>query len=125
VTDELDDEARERAADVREKRHDRTDPEGRIRRVRAQNDPPEDLGLEDVSLGGDGGPDLPAPVETEFEEIRKKLTYGLDQEFGLELDAEAHYWPLVVHLGVERLKAMWLAEVRQALADVEGVEPPE
>jgi hypothetical protein len=125
VTDELDEEARERADAVREKRHDRTDPEGRVRRVRAQGDPPEDLALEDVAAGVDGAPDLPDPVEAEFEEIRKKLTYGLEQEFDLELDAEAHYWPLVVHLGVERLKAMWLAEVRQALADVEGVEPPE
>jgi hypothetical protein len=122
VTDELDEAARERADAVREKRHDRADPEGRIRRVRAQGDPPEDLDVEDLDVGG---PDLPAPIETEFEETRKKLTYGLDQEFGLELDAEANYWPLVVHLGVERLKGMWLEEVRRALSETDGIEPPE
>jgi hypothetical protein len=124
VTDDLDEDARERADALREKRHERADPEDRIRRVRAQGDPPADLDVEDLSSTG-GGPDLPDPLDEEFEEIRKKLTYGLDQEFGVDLDADDQYWPLVVHLGVERLKGMWLEEVRQALADVEGVEDPE
>lgn len=124
MTDELNEEARERADAVREKRHDRADPEGRVRRVRAQGDPPGELDLEDLPPAGDG-PDLPEPVEAELEEVRKKLTYGLDQEFDLELDPEAHYWPLVVHLGVDRLKSMWLSEVRDALEETDGVEAPE
>ena len=134
MTDDLDEAARERAEQVREKRHDRADPEGRVGRVRDHAAPPEELDLpgDDPEGGGDPSGDdsaddveLPEPVREEFETVRKKLTYGLEQEAGVDLDAEAHYWPLVVHLGVERLKGMWLEEVEETLETTEGIEPPE
>ena len=123
MTGDLDEAARERADQVREKRHDRADPEGRVGRLRAHEAPPEDLDLPEPDAAGDV--ELPAAVRESFEDTRKKLTYGLEQEFGVDLDPEDHYWPLVVHLGVERLKGMWLEEVERTIEDVEGVDPPE
>jgi hypothetical protein len=123
VTDGLDEAARERAETVREKRHERADPEDRVGRVRSQAAPPADLALPDPGTGGDV--DLPDPIGEEFEEIRKKLTYGLDRELGVEMDPTDHYWPLVVHLGVQRLKGMWLEEVERTLETTEGVDAPE
>lgn len=122
MTDDLDDAARERADQVREKRHERADPEGRIGRVRSQGDPPEALDLPEPSVGA---VDLPTALREEAETTRKKLTYGLSEEFDVELDAEEQYWPLVVHLGVERLKGMWLEEVERAIETTEGIDPPE
>lgn len=120
MSDDLEEAARERAEALRERRHERTDPEGRVRRVREQGDPPEDPSLPAV---GAGGPDLPAPLAEDAAEVRKKLTYGLEQEFGLEMDPEGDYWPLVVHLGVERLKGMWLEEVRRTLEETDRLAP--
>jgi hypothetical protein len=125
VSEDLDDAARERADAVRQKRHERADPEDRIRRVQAQSDPPDDLDLELPEADTGGDVELPEAVRTEFEEIRKKVAYGLEQEFGVEMEADAHYWPLVVHLGVKRLKGMWLEEVRHELEHVEGIDAPE
>lgn len=122
MTDDLDEAARERAETIREKRHERVDPEDRVGRVRSQAAPPDDLDIPDP--GAEGDVDLPDPVREEFEEIRRKLTYGFDRELGLEMDPGRHYWPLVVHLGVGRLKGMWLEEVERTLETTEGIDPP-
>lgn len=123
MTEDLDEASRERADHVREKRHERADPEDRVGRVLAHEAPPEDLDLPAPEVADDL--ELPAAVHEEFENTRKKLTYGLEQEYGIELDADDDYWPLVVHLGLERLKGMWLEEVKRTLESTEGIDEPE
>lgn len=123
MTGDLDEDARERADHVREKRHDRADPEGRVGRVRAQQGPPDDIDLPDPEPAGDL--ELPDQIREEFEDTRKKLTFGLEQEYGIELDADEQFWPLVVHVGVERVKGMWLEEVKRTMENAEGIDEPE
>lgn len=133
MTGDLDEADRERADHVREKRHERADPEGRVGRVQDQQRPPDAIDLPDAVDRADATdpqePDedleLPEPIREAFEDTRKRLTYGLEQEYGIDLDAEAHYWPLVVHVGVERVKGMWLEEVKRTMENAEGIDEPE
>lgn len=130
---DLDEEAAARAEHVRRKRVDRADPEGRIDRVRGIEAPPEDVDLPatDGSDDGDGddapdgafaAADLPAGLREDVERTRKKLAFGLREEFDVEMDPVEQFWPLVAHLGVERLKSMWLEEVLETFEDVDGLE---
>ena len=69
--------------------------------------------------------DLPPELYEDVEDVRKKVTYGLHEEFGVEIEPDAHFWPLVVHLGVEKLRTMWLEEVVDTYEAVEELETPE
>ena len=69
--------------------------------------------------------DLPPELYEDVEDVRKKVTYGLREEFGVEIGPEEHFWPLVVHLGVEKLRTMWLEEVVDTYETVDELETPE
>ena len=139
---ELDEQAAKRAEHVRAKRTERADPEGRVERLADQRGPVNGLDLPEVpddagtdsdepndEQGADQDPfsldDLPPELYEDIEDVRKKVTYGLREEFGVEIDSEEHFWPLVVHLGVEKLRTMWLAEVVDTYEEVDELETPE
>ena len=139
---ELDEQAAERAKHVRAKRTERADPEGRVERLADQRGPVNGLDLPEISddaeMDGDGSSgeetaedevfsldDLPPELYEDVEDVRKKVTYGLREEFGVEIDPEEHFWPLVVHLGVEKLRTMWLEEVVDTYEAVDELETPE
>lgn len=142
ATDELDEQATERAEHVRAKRIERADPQGRVARIADQRRPVDDLDLPERSNGAEtaGGTrdeegsdrdapfaidDLPEELHEDVEDVRKKVTYGLREELGVELEPDVHFWPLVVHLGVEKLRTMWLEEVVDTCEAVDELATPD